>query len=154
MAIRAQKEIRENQSGRKSSGTEKFSGKVELLLVSLYLCVELIPQLGSIEVMGPQWLYLSLLNLISVSYISINHYTILNKLITLLSKNILTLLYFAVFILCGVSILFALNPTESIVVYSRLIITFLSFSIICTLIYCYPKNIKTIFMPKNHLIQK
>ncbi len=145
MAIRAQKEIRENQSGRKSSGTEKFSGKVELLLVSLYLCVELIPQLGSIEVMGPQWLYLSLLNLISVSYISINHYTILNKLITLLSKNILTLLYFAVFILCGVSILFALNPTESIVVYSRLIITFLSFSIICTLIYCYPKNIKTIF---------
>ena len=61
MAIRAQKEIRENQSGRKSSGTEKFSGKVELLLVSLYLCVELIPQLGSIEVMGPQWLYLSLL---------------------------------------------------------------------------------------------
>jgi hypothetical protein len=73
MAIRAQKEIRENQSGRKSSGTEKFSGKVELLLVLLYLCVELIPQLGSIEVMGPQWLYLSLLNLISVSYISINH---------------------------------------------------------------------------------
>jgi O-antigen ligase len=145
MAIRAHKEIRENQSKRASSGTEKFSGKVELLLVSLYLCVELIPQLGSIEVMGPQWLYLSLLNLISVGYISVNHNTTLSKLINLLSKNTLTLLYLAVFILCGVSILFALNPIESIVVYSRFIITFLSFSIICTLIYCYPKNIKTIF---------
>lgn len=145
MATKAGKEIRTNNLKPQTSLQKNSSGKIELLMVLLYLGVDLIPQLGSIEVMGPQWLYLSILNLISVGYISVKHSTNLGKLKNLLSKNILTLLFLAVFLLCGLSILFALNPTESIVVYSRFTITLISFFIICTLIYCYPKNINTIF---------
>lgn len=145
MANKAGKEIKANQSKGHTYNQEKTSGKIELLLVLLYLGIDLIPELGSIEVMGPQWLFLAILNLISISFITLNHQTALSKLHDFLSKNLIVLLYIAVFIFCGISILFALNPIESIVVYSRFIITLLSFFIICTLIYCHPKNINTIF---------
>lgn len=145
MAAKSGKEFKRNKSQTTSASKENSSGKVELLLVLLYLCVDLIPQSGSIEIMGPQWLYLSVLNLISISYIFFKHKTTLSNLYDLLSKNIISLLYIAVFVLCGISIFFALNPTESFVVYSRFIITLLSFLVISTLIYYYPDNINTIF---------
>ena len=145
MANKAGKEIKANHSKGHTYNQEKPSGKFELLLILLYLVVDLIPQMGSIEVMGPQWLYISILNLLSIGFIILKHRNTLYKLQSFLSKNIIVLLYIAVFVLCGISILFALNPTESIVVYSRFIITLLSFFIICTLIYCHPNNINTIF---------
>lgn len=145
MGIKARKELRRDNSKLPTSDQENYPGKFELLLVLLYLGVDLIPQLGSIEIMGPQWLYLSVLNLISIIYIFLRHNSTLSKLYNLLSKNIITLLFIAVFALCGISILFALNPIESLVVYSRFVITLLSFLIICTLIYFYPKNINIIF---------
>jgi O-antigen ligase len=145
MANKADKEIKAKQSKGHTYNQEKTSGKIELLLVLLYLGIDLIPQLGSIEVMGPQWLYLSVLNFLSLGYLSFKQKTTINKLYDLLSKNLIILIYLAVFIFCGISILFALNPIESIVVYSRFTITILSFFIISWLIYVYPKNLNTIF---------
>ncbi len=145
MATKRGKDNRTDNSKMQISKPDFFSGKVELLLVLFYLGVDLIPQLGSIEIMGPQWLYLAILNLISISYITLKHRTALGKLYDLLSKNTISLLYITVFVLCGVSIIFALNPTESLVVYSRFITTLLSFFIIGTLIYCCPKNVNIIF---------
>jgi len=146
MAVKAVKESRKNKlQAQNSVISENRSGIIELILILLYLAVELIPQMGSIEVMGPQWLYLSIINLISISFITVKHKTSFKKLQDLLSNNILTFLLLALFVWCGFSIFFALNPIESIVVYSRFSIMLISLFSIATLIYFHPKNLANIF---------
>lgn len=145
MANKAGKEIRNSKAEVERSKHNNYSGIVELILILSYLAVEYIPQMGSIEIMGPQWLYLSVLNLISIIFIAVKHKSTFNKLQDLLTKNMLTLVFLAMFIWCGFSIFFALNPTESIVVYSRLTTVLISFVCIATLIYFYPKNLAKIF---------
>jgi hypothetical protein len=112
MAIKARKESRRDNSKLPTSGQENYHGRFELLLVLLYLGVDLIPQLGSIEVMGPQWLYLSVLESDFYHLYIFKHNSTLSKLYNLLSKNTISLLYIAVFAICGISILFALNPNR------------------------------------------
>lgn len=119
--------------------------KSDLLLVLLYLVVDLIPQFGSIEVMGPQWLYLAVLNLISTIFIFISFKDTINIVLEKFSNNALSLVFLTVFILCGLSILFALNPIESLVVYVRFIITLIAFLNIGILLYQRPKSIEYLF---------
>ena len=145
MANKAGNENKKNSSKLENSKHNSYSGSAELVLILFYLAVEFIPQMGSIEIMGPQWLYLSILNLISILFITVKHKTTFKKLLDLLSKNILSLLFVSWFAWCGFSIFFALNPTESIVVYSRLTTVLISFFSIGTLIYFYPKNLSKIF---------
>ncbi|SDN00933.1 O-antigen ligase [Daejeonella rubra] len=128
-----------------SKASESGIKKTDLAILLLYLGVDLIPKLGSIEVMGPQWLYLSILNLISTIYIFTRFKGTLNGILQKLSKNILSLIYLSVFVLCGLSIFFALNPIESLVVYSRLIVTVIAFLNISILIYQRPKHIEFLF---------
>ena len=146
MAIKAVKESRKNKLHSQSPVIpENNSGITELILILLYLLVEFIPQMGSIEVMGPQWLYLSILNLISISFIAIKHKGSFKRFQELLTGNTLTIILLALFVWCGLSIFVALNPTESIVVYSRFGIMLISLFSIGTLIYSHPKNLSNIF---------
>lgn len=117
----------------------------ELAILLLYLGVDLIPKLGSVEVMGPQWLYLSIINLISTIYIFTIFQEKLNRILQKLTVNILSKVYLSVFVLCGLSIFFAINPVESLVVYSRFIITIIAFLNFCLLIYQRPKHIEFLF---------
>ena len=141
MAIKAVKESRKNKLHSQSPVIpENNSGITELILILLYLLVEFIPQMGSIEVMGPQWLYLSILNLISISFVAIKHKGSFKRFQELLTGNTLTIILLALFVWCGLSIFVALNPTESIVVYSRFGIMLISLFSIGTLIYSHPKK--------------
>jgi O-antigen ligase/Flp pilus assembly protein TadD len=119
--------------------------RIELAILLLYLGVDLIPKLGSVEVMGPQWLYLSLMNLISTIYIFTSFQDKLNSILQKLSINILSIIYLSVFVLCGLSIFFAINPVESLVVYTRFIITIIAFLNFSLLLYQRPKYIEFLF---------
>ena len=145
MANKAGKELKKVKSQTQNSKHNDDSGIAELILILFYLVVEFVPQMGAIEVMGSQWLYLSALNIFSVIFIAFKHKNTFKKLQALLSKNTLTLIFLAMFLWCGLSILFALNPIESLVVYSRLSTVLISFFSIGTLIYFYPKNLTKIF---------
>ena len=119
--------------------------RTELAILLLYLAVDLIPKLGSVEVMGPQWLYLSLVNLLATIYIFTSFKDKLNRILQKISVNILSKVYLSVFVLCGFSIFFAINPVESLVVYSRFMITIIAFLNISLLLYQRPKYIEFLF---------
>lgn len=132
--------------GQKESKNKLFnSTKLDSIIVFLYLLAEFVPQFNSIDVMGPQWLYISILNLITIIYITLNFNSGFTKTFQKISQNQLSLTFLGVFVLCGFSIFFALNPIESLVVYSRLIVTIVAFFNISLLISRNPKNIEYIF---------
>jgi len=115
---------------------------IAILFISLYLLVDFIPQLNSIEVMGPQWFYLSILNGIVSSYILLNFRTRLISVLKDFSGNVLTLCYIGLFLVSGMSIFFAINRIESLVVYARFIITIMAFFNIAILIHDRLKSVK------------
>ena len=64
---------------RTANSTPEFnlSNWIPYLFLSLYLLVEFIPNLGSYDTMGPQWFYLSLVDISIMGYLLYtyqNHY--------------------------------------------------------------------------------
>lgn len=132
------------QSASKGHQTSSIN-KPDLVFIFLYLLAEFVPQFKSIEVMGPQWLYLSVLNLIVIAYILSRYNTGFEKAFEKISQNLVSKVFVGVFVLCGISIFFALNPIESLVVYSRLIITLIAFFNLSILISRNPKSVEYVF---------
>ena len=145
MAAKEMKTTQKDPLDRVSKASESEFKRAEFAILLFYLGVDLIPRLGSVEVMGPQWLYLSLMNLIATIYIFTSFKGKLNRILQKISVNILSKVYLLVFILCGLSIFFAINPIESLVVYSRFIITIIAVLNISLLIYQRPKYIELLF---------
>ena len=133
------------QRGNSTPLAEKSDNKIGLILVILYLIIDFIPQTGAIDPMGPQWLYLAVVNLIAISYILFSLKSKALQLLNRFSKNSLVLSFLATFLLCGISMFFAINPIESLVVYARLIITIVAFFNICIILYDRPKSIEILF---------
>jgi O-antigen ligase len=102
-------------------------------LLILYLCAELVPIMGSTDVMGPQWVFISLVNLASVSYIAVAKSTA--STVQHFFKAGLPWLYAVLFLLAGISIFAAINQTESIVVYARFANSVLAFCCMGILLY-------------------
>jgi len=103
-----------------------FADWFTLLFTGLYLLVEWIPNLGAIEFMGPQWLYLSLLAAVVAGYIIFydrSHHPGVDRI----GSSTISVVYLSLFLLSGLSILAAINPTESIVCYARFVVTVTSF---------------------------
>lgn len=106
-----------------------------IVLLCLYLIVDFIPYFGAIDVRGPQWFYLSVINMLVAIYFLAKFKPYLKHRFYIFSKDYLTISYFLFFLLCGISIIFAINKIESIVVYSRLSISLISFLNFVLLIY-------------------
>lgn len=92
------------------------------LFILLYAGVEFIPSGGSGEVMGSQWLYLSVLNIFTLGYIFIRNQYSSGK-INFLFRNPVVLLYTGFVLLAGASYFIAANKIEMLVSYGRLIVT-------------------------------
>ena len=105
-----------------------------IVFCCLYFIVEFIPNFGSTDDQGPQWVYLVLLDLIIVAYFLNNkgEYAdaVYNIFRTLFSK-----LYASLFLLAGVSVFFAINQTEGWVCYVRFIATIVAFFNFAILLY-------------------
>lgn len=97
--------------------------KYYFFIISLF-STELISNFGAVDKIGPQWLYLSLLNLIIFLYFFI-YEKVLE--IDVVFKNKTTISYILFLIMCLISISVAQNKIESINYFSRLVIVFFTF---------------------------
>ncbi|MFM7399707.1 MAG: hypothetical protein ACKO4W_02265, partial [Bacteroidota bacterium] len=86
----------------------------------LFLAVHFIPDAGSLEVNGPQWLYLGLLGIVSHVYIFFGreHYS---AGISDLLSNYAYILFSAFVLWAGVSVSYAINLPEALIVLAKFI---------------------------------
>jgi len=101
------------------------------IILCLYLCIGFVPNLEAVDKIAPQWLCMSIINLLSLVYFIYNRKS-LGLGITSNLKALLSLTYIAFIIWALVSILYAINPIEVIVNISRqvnVLLMFLSMSV-------------------------
>jgi len=98
---------------------------IPLLLLTLFIGVDFVPQLNSVDIMGPHWVYLTVINGLSLLYLFTIGRSTLSNSIGNWSNSLLTILLFSFFIIAGLSIFGAINQIESYVVYARLATTLL-----------------------------
>ena len=104
-----------------------FSKWIPYLFLSLYLLVEFIPNLGSYDTMGPQWFYLSVVDISIMGYLLYtyqNHYEAVKSLFS--SAIFYILLAFLLW--ATLSGTWAFNSTETWVCLVRLFITLVAFT--------------------------
>lgn len=98
--------------------------RIDLIFLLAYLFVDLVPLWGSVDIIGPQWLYIGLLNLGVLNYLRDNDGA------TVLQKGIhspVSLFYIIYCFFGAISILFAFNIIEGLVTYARTVITITAF---------------------------
>ena len=100
----------------------------------LYFAVHFIPDFGSYDNMGSQWLYIVGIDFLVTFFILArkNDYQLASSAIL---GNIFSKLYLAFFVLAGISTFTAINQTESWVCFVRLIATIIAFFNISILLY-------------------
>lgn len=113
-----------------------------ILFTLLYLLVHFIPDLGGADVMGAQWLYSSVLDLVVLGYILFNKSTYSEAIRAIYSYKF-SLLFSALVIWAIGSYFYALNPTETLVTLARLITTYIIFINVSILFY--KQDIKKVF---------
>ncbi|MCA6474547.1 MAG: O-antigen ligase family protein, partial [Chitinophagaceae bacterium] len=107
-----------------------------LAILCLYTFVDFIPRGESIDFNGPQWLYLSIVNLIAVAYLFTANKSKYSDVSQQFSRAIAQppAIMFTIFcILSGLSFFFAFNKNEFIVNYARCIIAFIAFASVACL---------------------
>ncbi len=123
------------------SASISFSNFIPLFFGLLYLVVHFLPSFGSLDAFGSQWLYVVCIDFITLLYIILNkkeYHTVSNSVIT----NIFSEIYFCFFILAGLSIFIAINPTEALVCFVRIIATIVAFV-----------NLSILFQGRVHLFK-
>ncbi len=104
------------------------------LFTLLYLLVHFIPDLGGADVMGAQWLYSSVLDLVVLGYI-LFHKSTYSEAIQAIYSYKFSLFFSALVIWAIGSYFYALNPTETLVTLARLITTYIIFINVSILFY-------------------
>jgi O-antigen ligase len=128
---------------------KKGTDYILLFFSAIYLAVHFVPDLGGADVMGAQWLYTSLVDLVVLAYILFNRKKYAEAISAVFSHQF-TLLYTFYFIWAIVSISYAMNMIEAIVCLARLASTFFIFTNISILLY--KKDIKNYYLPLAILI--
>lgn len=107
---------------------------IPLVTALLYFAIHFVPDLGAYDAMGPQWLYMIMVNMLVVIFILARKH-VYDQAASRVFGNLFSRLYIAFFILAGVSIITAINPTESWVCYARLSATIVAFFNVSILLY-------------------
>ena len=115
---------------------------VSLIFTLLFLAVHFIPDLGGADVMGAQWLYSSIVDLLAVLYILFNRGIYKDAIDNVIQYKFS--IVFSVLLLWAMgSYFYAINPTESLVTLARLVTTYFIF-INLSILY-YKQDLKKIF---------
>jgi O-antigen ligase/tetratricopeptide (TPR) repeat protein len=109
-----------------SSFKANFYNLFPLVACALYFMVHFISDWGAYDAMGAQWMYMVCLDLVVIIVLLArkNDYTVA---ISRQFNNNFSKLYLAFFVLAGVSIFTAINPTEGWVCYVRMIATIVAY---------------------------
>ena len=94
------------------------------IVLLLYLIVGIIPNLDALDRVVTQWLYLNILNTFVLFFLVIKGYPLKKYFL-----NKTSILFFALFIWSTISMFFAINRVESIVVLSQLFAIVIAFII-------------------------
>lgn len=104
------------------------------LFAALYLIVHFVPDLDGADVMGAQWLYTSILDIVVLGYILLNYKQYKDAIAGIF--NIQFTLVYSLFLLWALgSYFYAINQTEALVCLARLVSTFLIFMNLSILLY-------------------
>lgn len=103
-----------------------FTNWIPYCFIALYLLVEFIPNLGSYDTMGPQWFYLSLVDMVIMAYI-LYTYNRHGEALKALFSNAYTYLLLALLLWATLSGTWAFNSTETWVCLVRFLITTIAF---------------------------
>ena len=114
------------------------------LILALYLSIGFIPNWEAVDRIAPQWLVMSFVNLISVSFF-IYHRKSLKREIALNFKSTLTLIYLGFIIWAVGSLAYAINPTEVLVNISRQFNVFLMYFSMVIISFRFKNKLK--FLP-------
>jgi len=93
--------------------------------VILYLIVGTVPNLDALDKVSTQWLYLNVLNTISLLFYLYKEYPLKDIL-----KNRVTILFFCFFLWSAISLFFAINKIESLVVLSQIFAIVIAFFVL------------------------
>jgi O-antigen ligase len=119
------------------------SNFIPSILILAFLLVGFIPNLEAVDKIAPQWLYLSLINLISGIFLLLNKKSFTERFFKILSSY-MSLFYIAFVFWALISYFYAINPTEVLVNIVRHFNTLFMFLYLGIFIY----NIKD----KNNLL--
>jgi O-antigen ligase/tetratricopeptide (TPR) repeat protein len=134
-----------NRKASQSVAASKPKFDFHFLIYILYLAVFYIPALGSVEIIGPQWLYLSVLNLLVLLLILFdkNRY---GKAFSLVLKQKATILFIVFLLWASFSITYALNKPETLVCLARLFTHVIAFVNIAVLAMGRLDHLKKVFV--------
>lgn len=116
---------------------------ITLFFIIGFLIIDFLPQFRSIEIIAPQYLYLSILNISIGIFIYFNPTILTQNLISISKKSYIIKAYLLFILFCGLSLFVARNQSLGIVNSIRIIIIF------CTLI-----NLSILLNNRLHLIYK
>jgi O-antigen ligase/Tfp pilus assembly protein PilF len=108
----------------------------------LYLLVHFIPDFGGADVMGAQWLYVSLVDFAILTYILLNKQQFKNAIEAVLKLKF-TIVYSFLVIWALLSLIYSINAIETLVCLARLVSTYLIFVNLSILFY--KKELTTVF---------
>lgn len=94
------------------------------ILLSLYILTGSLSNFGAIDILAPQWIYLGVINIITVSYFLYSKNTFLGKTLSNVLKSNFFIIYFFYLIWNILSYFYAINPTETLINIPRLGNTF------------------------------
>lgn len=100
----------------------------------LYLVVHFIPDFGGADVMGAQWLYISVLDFVILAYIILNN-QLYKVAIQAVLKLKFTIIYSFLVIWALMSLIYSINAIETLVCLARLVSTYLIFINLSILFY-------------------
>jgi O-antigen ligase len=108
----------------------------------LYLLVHFIPDFGGADVMGAQWLYVSLLDFAILAYILLNNQQYKAAIQSVLKLKF-TIVYSFLVIWALLSLIYSINAIETLVCLARLVSTYLIFINLSILFY--KKQVTSLF---------
>jgi O-antigen ligase len=123
----------------------KTQNNLTLFIVSfVYLIVHFVPDFGGADVMGAQWLYTSIVDVLVLAFIFFQR-NLYSEAIKAVFSQKFSLLYTFYFVWAIISISYAINPIEAIVCLARLASTFFIYTNFAILLY--KKDIKSYYLP-------
>ncbi|MGV3545412.1 MAG: hypothetical protein ACO1N4_00015, partial [Pedobacter sp.] len=114
-----------------------------LLFVGAFLLIDFLPYFKSFEIIAPQFLYLTILNVVVSLYIYSNPVLHQSSLIYIFRRSYIFIAYIIFILLCSISVFFAKNISLGIVSLAEIIVAF-------TMVI----NFTTLFYNRLHLVFK
>ncbi len=106
---------------------KKISNFVTLSFIVSLLIIDFLPYFKSLEIINPQFLYLSVINLILGIYFYFNTNVLSNTVFSLLKRSYIFRLYLAFIFLCGISLFSATNSSLVFTKFTEIAIVFCLF---------------------------